>query len=489
METQAPVEVTSNDLELVAKAMSRPSGWVKYRLGVKLHPKQAAVLDDLFPEPSKRKTSRVSFRCGNEVGKTASVAAPAILFAIEVLNAQVISTAGVWMQVAQQLIPHLKSYAHLFPDWQFLDSTIKVNGLDRYVGFSTRDEGFAQGFHKRAGMPLVAIIDEAAAVTPGVFAGVEDRCNPDYMLIMGSPLDPTGNFYDIETKLHKFYTHHHLPQTECLTTDGWWIDPSSVERKINKYGGKEHPFVMSNIFGEFSHKVDNALLSLAEFNACIENPPEFHQGHNNRHAFIDVAGGVAKNVFAVRHGNKVWVEKKWVESSEMATIGEIIAIANKLNRSIGLEHCEISIDASGAGKPMADRLREMGYNLHRFTGQSKTVHDHEYANAISEVWGSGAAKIRGRDIIIPNDDDFRSQILTRTLKRNSKGKFQIESKEDMVRRGVSSPDEADAILGAIMPAYIQAWGNNQEQEWDRSWMERGYESEGRTGILPAEACL
>jgi len=485
-------EPSQEELEIAAKALAVPSNWVKHRLGIKLHPKQAAVLDDLFPPYSHRKTSRVAFRCGNEVGKTASVAAPAILFAIEVLNAQVISTAGVWMQVAQQLIPHLKSYSHLFPGWQFLDSTIKVGGLDRYVGFSTRDEGFAQGFHKRAGMPLVAIIDEAAAVTPGVFAGVEDRCNPDYLLVMGSPLDPTGNFYDIESKLHRFYTHHHLPQTECLTTEGWWIDPASVERKIQKYGGKDHPFVQSNVFGEFSMKVDNALLSLSEFNACVASPPDYKQGFNDRHAFVDVAGGVDRNVFAVRHGNKVWIEKRWVEASEMATVGEIIAIIKKLERSIGLQPQEVSIDASGAGKPMADRLREMGFELHRFTGQSRTVNDHEYANAISEVWGTGAARIRKRDIIIPDDDDFRSQILTRTLRRNSKGKFQIEAKEDMARRGISSPDEADAILGAMMPATSRKSFNllgQQEETFDRSWLQRGAEDDRPSGVLPAEACL
>jgi hypothetical protein len=97
-------------------------------------------------------------------------------------------------------MPALKAHQGKFPDWRFLETEISIGGISRYVGFSTRDEGFAQGFHKRPGMPLVAAVDEAAAVAHAVFNGVEERCNPDYLLISGSPLDPAGDFYDIETK-------------------------------------------------------------------------------------------------------------------------------------------------------------------------------------------------------------------------------------------------------------------------------------------------
>ena len=434
-----------DEIKRMALALSTPDGYALEKLNLRLHPKQAAVVRDLF----RAKGSRVSFRCSNEVGKTSSVATTAILYALDILNAQVISTAGVWMQVVSQLVPSLRLHSHHFPDWRFKEASININGIDRYVGFSTRDEGFAQGFHRRDGMPLLAIIDEAAAVQDQIYDGVEDRCNPDYFLVMGSPLDPAGRFYDIETRLAKFYSHHTLNQLECLKKDGYWLDEFTIDRKIAKYGSKDHPFIQSNVYGEFSKKVANALLSLGEFNNCLAMPPKLMLS-GDRHAFVDVAGGGDANVFAVRHGNRVWIVKKWTEQSEMATCGEIINLIKKLNREIGLLAEECSIDASGAGKPMADRLREMGFNLHRFTGQSKPVYDSDYANAISEVWGSAACKIRSCEMIIPDDEDFRSQMLSRMLKRNSSGKFQIEPKEEYCKRGFRSPDEADAICGAMM---------------------------------------
>jgi phage terminase large subunit len=435
------------EIEQTAKVLSDPAGYAQARLRIELHPKQAAVLRDIF-----KKGSHVSFRCANEVGKTSHVAATAILFALEILNAQAISTAGVWMQVAEQLIPSLKRFSHMFPDWRFLDSSISINGVDRYVGFSTRDEGFAQGFHRKDGMPLLAIVDEAAAVSDKVFNGVEDRCNPDYFLVMGSPLDPTGQFYRIETELARHYTHHHMSQFDCLTTDGYWIDPASIERKIAKWRGKDNPFIQSNVYGEFSQRVENAMLSLGEFTACLANPPAWYRARDERHAFIDFAAGRDKNVFAVRVGNKTWIEKKWTERDTMATVGECLAIFKALQREYGFQPHEVEADADGLGIGLIHRLREVGLPLSEFHGGSAPRFDRDnFSNLISEAWHTSIGQIIRMNHIIPADDEFRAQILTRKCKRNSTGKFQLESKEDMRSRGLESPDEADAVLCAMMP--------------------------------------
>ena len=52
-----------------ARRLATPDGYAELRLGMKLHPKQAAVLRDIF----SRDGSRVVNRCANEVGKTRRV--------------------------------------------------------------------------------------------------------------------------------------------------------------------------------------------------------------------------------------------------------------------------------------------------------------------------------------------------------------------------------------------------------------------------------
>lgn len=468
--------------------LSEPDTYAAERLGMRLHPVQAAVLRDWLLPAGRQ--SRVAWRCGNEVGKTSTVATAGILYSLEVLGAQVISTAGVWMQVVSQLVPQLRRYAHLFPSYRFLEASISIGGSDRYVGFSTRDEGFAQGFHRRPDMPLVAIIDEAAAVRDVIYDGVEDRCNPDYLLIMGSPLDPAGRFYDVETKLSKFYTHHHLPQTECLTTQGWWIDPATIERKIAKYGGKEHPFVQSNVFGNFSAKIENGLISLAEYEACVASSPQWYPGVEDRHLFVDV--GVS-NIAALRHGNKVSVEREWTGDNIPSICGNIIRIGSRLKQSIGLLPQEITVDGGGDyGKQVCDALIESGWPVNRWAGQAKAS-DHDYHNAISEAWVGGCGKIKSCDIILPNNDNFRAQCLSRKQRTSGTGKIQVEPKDEYIKRGFTSPHEGDAIFGCMRPIKgnksVNLSGLNHEPMETRGWVEQARNIRQDDCVLPAESCL
>ena len=145
--------------ELTAQALARPWTYARAKLGKILHPKQVAVLKDLY-QPG----SRVVMRCGNEVGKTSSVAASAILHHCDILKGLVVSTAGVRRQVAHQLWPNLTLYQHLYPGWTFSGTSIKdAGGRERYLGFTAANQGTFQGFHDLDG-PLMIIIDEAAAV-------------------------------------------------------------------------------------------------------------------------------------------------------------------------------------------------------------------------------------------------------------------------------------------------------------------------------------
>lgn len=474
------------DAEILANARitATPDGYAERQLAMKLHPKQAAVLRSLF-QPGKK--TRVAFRKANEVGGTRTVITAAVLYALDILGAEVISTAGKWSQVATQLIPTLKLYEAKFPRWQFNDTCIKINGVERYIPFSTTS-GFAQGYHKTQERPLVGIIDEAGLVEPGIFADIEDRCNPNYCLFAGAPMEPAGAFYDMETKQAKFYTHHHMSQMDCLTKDGYWIEPEDIERKIAKYG-KEHPFIQSNIFGEFAAQIENGLMSLKDFNQCIAMPPEWHPGHDDRHAFVDVG---RSNCFAVRHGNKVWIEKDFYEPSEVHVAGWIIRIASKLKKEIGLMPSEVTVDGGGEfGKIVCDTLHDMGWHVNKWYGQTEAV-DPDYQNAISEAWIAGAALMKVCDIIVPNNDNFRHQVLTRKTKSHPSGRSQIEPKDEYMKRGFDSPHEADAIFGAMTRRTKNQSTNLSglsQAEDTRGYVQRAREEVGADCILPGESCL
>jgi len=474
----------ASDRELVAQALARPWSYARVKLGKNLHPKHEAVLRDLY-EPG----SRVAFRCGNEVGKTSSVAVSAILHHCDILKGLVVSTAGVKRQVEHQLWPNLTLYQHLYPDWKFSGLSIKdAQGRERYLGFTAADQGTFQGFHNLDG-PLMIVCDESAAINDQILQAAEERCNPTRFLLMGSPLDPQGVFYQACTSLARHYKQHKLSQLECtsdkllrvesggvesLRNQRGWLDPAVIQRKIDKWG-PEHPLVLSNVFAEFSLKVEGALLSLREWDACLESPPTLAEHATENHVFIDFAAGRAKNVIAVRKGNKVWIEAAWREKNTMAAIGECVSRLNRLSREIKLKPHEVEGDADGLGIVFCQAIAEAGWPIQHFHGGGKPLLNPEYRDRISEVWTEGTIGIRKREWILPRDEELKGQLISRKAARDSKGRLTIESKEDMARRGIESPDEADAVLGAMGPLPLGKSINLSDPDLQRNWMEQAHE--------------
>ena len=52
------------------------------------------------------------------------------------------------------------------------------------------------------------------------------------------------------------------------------------------------------------------------------------------------------------------------------------------------------------------------------------------------------------DATDPTTDELLSQLSGRKSRRDSKGRLALETKEAMKSRGLTSPDRADAVIGA-----------------------------------------
>ncbi len=204
------------------------------------------------------------------------------------------------------------------------------------------------------------------------------------------------------------------------------------------------------VFGEFTNKVEGSMISLSEYDRCMENPPAWTG--RDMHGFCDFAAGRDKNVFALRLGNKVELRRKWVERDTMSAVGVFLGLFVDAKRQHGLLPEMISGDADGLGLPMVQRMHEMEWRINEFHGGKEERFGNGYRNQIAEAWGEGMKKIIAGEVILPDDKDLKAQILGRKAKVNSSGQFEIERKEDYKKRCGESPDEADAFFGCLMPA-------------------------------------
>ena len=141
---------------------------------------------------------------------------------------------------------------------------------------------------------------------------------------------------------------------------------------------------------------------------------------------------------------------------------------------------------------ICDQLAAMGWRINRVNNGAAPRYSEHYANLAAEMWFEGAKQIARREIILPDDDPLRAQLLDRKRVPHVQGKLAVESKSDMKKRGVDSPDRADAVFGAMTPVRrIQSFNlihrdfagscNEQWQDW------RGNDSV-MEGVLPGTWC-
>lgn len=423
-------------------ALTIPSGYAEGKLQLKLHPTQAKVVDALFDSTVSK--PKIAFKCGNEVGKTSHVAVTAILYALEMLDCVVVSTAATYRQITKQLIPNLKQHANLYPKWEFLDNAIKINGEPRYTGFSTSEDSKFQGFHNIGNKKLLIIVDESAGVDDEIFQSIA-RCNPDYLLIMGSPLGPEGFFYSVctEPNTMKPFKHFTLTKLDCVKSKGYWLEDKDIQDFIAMWGN-DNPLVLSSVYAEFATNIVDGIITLAEIEKNIRNfvLPDTSGG---KHVAIDFAAGGAENVITLRNGNVITIIKAWKEKDTMKAAYEIVNELNILKEKYNITSSDVSGDADGLGIPIIDRLKELGWDINRFHGGSQAIDNTTYSNKITECWLSLARKIRSSLIQIPNDQELKLQLTSRKQLMNSNGKLKLEAKADMSARGIPSPDRADAV--------------------------------------------
>jgi hypothetical protein len=412
--------------------------------------------------------ARVSLRTANGSGKTSTIVTALILWHLAMFpKGLVISTAGVDRQVRAQLWPQLRRHHERFPGWVFAESTLSIenprNG-SRYVGFTTDKPERAEGWHgfdsegaRQSGAireladahagPLMIIVDEAKGVPNGIFEAF-DRCTYQRLLYCSSPGLSDGDFYRSQVSDKSPFRKFVVGAWNCPHAD------HAKNAEVIAKRGLDHPLVRSSIFAEFMQNDGSFVVTVSDLDRCIANPP-VRSETGAGFAFCDFARGGDENVLAVRRGNVVRIVDAWREVDSMSAAARFV----RLFRQHGLAAENITGDNGGLGGAVIDKLAELGWRINRANngaapegadGYFSAEEKGKYANWGSETWHEAAVRIRDRDIILEGlDDETRAQMLSRKLCVDAKGRLGVESKEDMRKRGVSSPDRADALFGAM----------------------------------------
>ncbi len=404
-------------------------------------PKQDAILQSIVDNP------RTVVRAPNGAGKT-RVAAQAVLYASALFeHTYVVTTASSTrqMMLLWKDVHDLYRSSRIKLGGELLQTTLRFPKLRTICqGFSTDDAAKFEGFHEER---IFVILDEAKSIPQSIFDAMERLLASGKwvrVLIISSPGSPIGPFYDCFNRNGDLYQQFHISMGESPYVRPEWIE----ERK--KKWGENSPLYMSAVCGDFSIDADGRILiPLTYVQRIFENPPEEVNGPLA--GGVDLAaGGGDESVFSIFRGNKQIALKRWNRRDTMVTCGRIINICKEFSLAPG----NVTVDSGGLGGPICDRLRELGWDVNRFNFGGRSFEPDRYYDAGAEVWDKAREKIERQQVILIDPDgpdgisadDLKTQLCSRMTKPRSDGLIQLESKEEMRKRQLPSPDLADATI-------------------------------------------
>ena len=243
------------------------------------------------------------------------------------------------------------------------------------------------------------------------------------------------------------------------------VDEQWVNDVISEFG-EDSPFVEARVLARFPRATANKVIPFGWCEKAVSNDDPL-AGSIIRLGVDIAADGGDEFAIARADGYRVsLVHRSSGKANENAVdvanvvLGHIRE-AEGVHESLGInDRVKVKLDTIGVGWGVVSILQKWGEEgKHRSTivpvNVSERAKDPEkFRNVRAELWWNGRALLQpdstGRqNVRLDVDRKILSQLAGPMFKADSAGRIQIEAKMEMKRRGVSSPDRAEAVLLAL----------------------------------------
>ena len=442
----------------LAAVVRDPARFARGILQSDVWPLQEAILRSVAANP------RTAVKACHASGKTFCAALALLWWVTRHQDAIVVTTAPTWTQVEKLLWGEVhRAIARSRIAYPKPITTELKLGPGRYaIGLSTNEGVRFQGFH---GDHVLVILDEAPGVKPEIWEAIEGaRAGGDVRLLaLGNPTITSGPFYDAFAKdrvnwttftISAFDTPNlaglDLPGLLALDDAGLAVSPRPylvtrawVREKYVEWGSA-HPLWQARVLGQFPAQADDALVALAWIERA--RAQEVADDGSAITAGIDVAGpGEDETVLCIRQGPRVLREQWWPSPDPR---GELLAaLAPYRDR-----HDAVQVDSAGIGYYLAKHLKDAGFRVVGVNVGEAASDPDRYANLKAEHYWGLRMRFEAGDIGGALSERTVSQLAGIRWSTNARGQIVIESKVEARKRGVKSPDRAEALMLAFAKA-------------------------------------
>lgn len=414
---------------------------------------QASALMDLAENP------KVAVKSGQGVGKTGMEAVALLWFLCCYAYPRIVATAPTKQQLHDVLWSEVSKWMSKSP---LLSEILKwtktyiymVGNEKRWFAVArtaTKPENM-QGFHEDN---MLFIVDEASGVADPIMEAVLGTLSGENnkLLLCGNPTRTSGTFYDAFHADREIYKHHTVSSADSPRTN-----KQNIESLIRKYG-RESNVVLVRVFGEFPKQEDDVFIPLELPEQAVRT--EKNEILKRLALGVDVARfGSDETCMYENAGYNCRMVKVYRGHNTMETAGHCISQFYRMIKEYPQYHgmIYINIDDCGIGGAVTDRLEElkrgeMRNQLSRMeivpVNASAVVPDEEaaksYDNMTTYLWAQVRTLMENGALSLEDDNETVAQLACRKYHMTSRGKIVLESKEDMKKRGLESPDRADAL--------------------------------------------
>ncbi len=426
--------------EFVAAYGNDPVLFVEEMLGAQPFDYQSEFLRALLDE------RKMSVKSGHGTGKSTTASWAMLWFMLLRYPCKVVVTAPTSSQLFDAMFAELKRWIGELP--KELQQLLNVKS-DRVELVSAPAEAFISCRTARAETPealagvhsdhVLLIVDEASGVPEQVYeaaAGSMSGHNAT-TLMLSNPTRSSGTFFESHNRMaNSWWTR----TWSCK--DSPLVSHEFVDEMELRYGPESNAYRV-RVLGEFPLSDDNTIIPYHLVEAAqtrdivVSDEATIVWG-------VDIARfGSDATALCKRQGPIVTELRSWRGLDLMQTTGRIVAEYEALAPS--KRPAEILVDSIGVGSGVVDRLQELGLPVRGVNVAESPSMGDTYMNLRSELWFKCKAWLEDRSCKLPKDDQLIAELTAIRYSFTSSGKMKAESKDEMRKRGLGSPDLADAL--------------------------------------------
>lgn len=385
---------------------------------------------------------QIAVASGHGIGKTALVSWIIHWFISTRQNPQIVVTANTQNQLDNKTWRELARWWKIsihksWFEWTATKFYLKASPETWFaaaIAWSDKNSEAFAGTHEEH---VLLIFDEASGIADVIWEVAEGAMTtPGAMWIaFGNPTKNTGRFRQCFGKFkHRWTTRQVDSRTAKMA------DPTKLDEWVADYG-EDSDFVRVRVRGVFPRAGSNQFISSEDVEICRHYVAE---GYESQPILlgVDVARfGDDRTIIRPRQGRKVFEAMKYRGLDTMEVADRVIEMIERYRPQVAF------VDGGGLGAGVVDRLKQLGYGskVVDVNAGSKALDEVKYFNLRAEMWGRMREAIKaGMDL--PGDDvELVDDLTGIEYGLTNKQQVQLEKKTDLKKRGLSSPDDGDAL--------------------------------------------